>query len=220
MGTIDEGLFSKSRRAVLGLLFGRPDERFHVRAIVREAGVGSGAVQRELKTLERAGLVERTGEGRQVYYRANAGSPVFNELRALIAKTVGLAEVIRSALEPLADRIRVAFIYGSGAQGTLTAGSDVDVLVIGTVPFGDVVDALHETQGRLGREVNPSVFTPKEWARRVRARDHLASAVLRGEKTFLIGEERELAGLVGQQMAQNASHKSRGNPRASRRSRP
>lgn len=186
---------------------------------MREAGVGSGAVQRELKTLEQAGLVERTGEGRQVYYRANAESPVFSEVRALIAKTVGLAVVIRSALESLADRIRVAFIYGSGARGALTAGSDVDVMVIGRVAFGAVVAALHETQERLGREVNPSVFTPQEWARRLRHRDHLPTAVLRGEKTFLIGDERDLAGLAGQQVAQDPSHKPRGNRRASRRRR-
>lgn len=208
MGTIEDALFSKTRSAVLGLLFGRSDERFHLRAIVRAAGAGVGSVQRELKTLEAAGLVERSAEGRQVYYRANARSPVFSELRALVAKTVGMGSVIRMALEPLAQRIRVAFIYGSGARGELTAGSDVDVLVIGSVAFGDVVEALHDTQARLGREVNPSVFTSMEWVQRLRGRDHLASALMRGEKLFVIGDERELAGVVGESVADEPSHES------------
>lgn len=208
MGTIEDVLFSKTRSAVLGLLFGRSDERFHLRAIVRTAGAGMGSVQRELKTLEAAGLIERIAEGRQVYYRANAGSPVFGELRALVAKTVGVGSVIRIALEPLAQRIRVAFIYGSGARGELTAGSDVDVLVIGSVAFGDVVEALHETQARLGREVNPSVFTSTEWVDRLRRGDHLASALMRGEKLFVIGDVHELAGVVGESVADQPSHES------------
>jgi predicted nucleotidyltransferase len=208
MGTIEDALFSKTRSAVLGLLFGRSDERFHVRAIVRAAGAGMGSVQRELKTLEAAGLIERIAEGRQVYYRANARSPVFGELRALVAKTVGLGSVIRTALEPLAGRIRVAFVYGSGARGELAAGSDVDVLVIGGVAFGDVVEALHDTQARLGREVNPSVFTPAEWVHRLRRRNHLAGSLMRGEKLFVIGDERDLAGVVGEPVAHEPSHES------------
>jgi predicted nucleotidyltransferase len=208
MGTIEAALFSKTRAAVLGLLFGRSDERFHLRAIVRAAGAGMGSVQRELKTLDAAGLVDRIAEGRQVYYRANARSPVFGELRALVAKTVGMGSVIRTALEPLAERIRVAFIYGSGARGELTAGSDVDVLVIGSVAFGDVAEALHDTQERLGREVNPSVFTPAEWVHRVRGGDHLASALMRGERLFVIGDEHELAGVVGESVVDEPSQQS------------
>lgn len=208
MGTIEDALFSKTRSAVLGLLFGRSDERFHLRAIVRAAGAGMGSVQRELRTLEAAGLIERLAEGRQVYYRANVRSPVFGELRSLVAKTVGMGSVVRMALEPLAQRIRVAFIYGSGARGELTAGSDVDVLVIGSVAFGDVVEALHETHAPLGREVNPSVFTPVEWVRRLRGGEHLPSALMRGEKLFVIGDEHELAGLVGESVADEASHES------------
>lgn len=208
MGTIEDALFSRTKSAVLGLLFGRSDERFHVRAIVRAVGVGMGSVQRELKTLEAAGLVERIAEGRQVYYRANARTPVFNELRVLVAKTVGLGSVLRTALEPLAQRIRVAFIYGSGARGELTAGSDVDVLVIGSVAFGDVVEALQDAQTRLGREVNPSVFTAREWVDRLRRRNHLASALMREQKLFVIGDERDLAGVVGESLADQPSHES------------
>jgi DNA-binding transcriptional ArsR family regulator len=208
MGTIEDALFSRTRAAVLAVLFGHPDERFHVRAIVRAAKVGSGSVQRELETLAGAGLVERIAEGRQVYYRANARSPVYPELCALVAKTIGIGGVVRDALEPLAGQIRVAFIYGSGARGELTSGSDVDVLVIGAVAFGDVVEAFHETHTRLGREVNPSVFTPAEWAQRLRRGDHLASAVMHGDKLFVIGDEHELAGVGGEPVADAPSHES------------
>jgi predicted nucleotidyltransferase len=188
-------LFGKTRRAVLALLFGRPDESFHVRAIVRAADAGSGAVQRELLSLEQAEIIQRRTEGRQVYYRANAACPIFGELRAIVAKTVGLADVVRAALEPLAPRIRAAFIYGSAARGAVTAGSDVDVLVIGNVPFREVAEALHGIQERVGREVNPSVFTEAEWARRLRRGDHLPTSVREAEKIFLIGDERALGGL-------------------------
>ena len=117
-------------------------------------------------------------------------------------------QLVQLPLEPLAQRICVAFIYGSGARGELTAGSDVDVLVIGGVAFGDVVEALHETQARLGREVNPSVFTPVEWADRLRRGDHLASALMRGEKLFVIGDEHDLGGVAGESVADQPSHES------------
>lgn len=189
-------LFGKARRAVLTLLFGRPDESFHVRAVVRAAGVGSGAVQRELRALEQVGIVERRTEGRQVYYRANPRCPIFGELCAIVAKTVGLADVVRDALEPLRPRIRVAFIYGSAARGALTAGSDVDVMVIGPVPFREVAEALYGAQERLGREVNPSVFAAAEWKQRLQRGEHLVTQVTDAEKIFLMGDERELAGLA------------------------
>lgn len=190
--------FGKTRSAVLALLFGRPDERFHVRAIVRAVGVGSGSVQRELKTLAEADILERAVEGRQVYYQANRRSPIFEDLCALVAKTVGLADVVRSALEPLGHAIRVAFIYGSGARGAMTVGSDVDVFIIGSVPFADVVEALQGTQDRLGRELNPSVVTPTEWTRRLERGDHLPTAISEAPKIFLMGDEDELAGLAHQ----------------------
>jgi hypothetical protein len=107
-------LFGKSRTAVLALLFGHPDQEFYLRQVIRAAGGGVGAIQRELDQLTKAGIVCRTVRGSQVFFQADATCPVFEELKALVAKTAGAADVLRSALAPLNDRIRVAFVTRSG----------------------------------------------------------------------------------------------------------
>jgi predicted nucleotidyltransferase len=188
-------LFGKVRSAILGLLFSHADESFYLREIARRTGRGQGAVQRELARLLKAGLVTRSKRGREVYYQADRASPVFPELHRFVLKTVGVADVLREALAPLAERIRAAFVYGSFARGEERAGSDVDVMVIGDVGFGEVISALGPAQDKLAREVNPSVFAAEEWRRRVVSADHFVSTLLREEKLFLIGDEHELGEL-------------------------
>ncbi|MBN1401903.1 MAG: nucleotidyltransferase domain-containing protein, partial [Anaerolineae bacterium] len=164
-------------------------------------GTGQGAVQRELKRLAEVGILWREKRGRQVYYGANQNCPIYDELAGLVLKTLGLADVLRAALSGLADRIRVAFVYGSMAKGTSGAGSDVDIMVVGPARFADVVAALNPTQDVLGREVNPSVYAAEEFCDRVGQGNHFLSSVLREPKLFLIGEQDELDRLVGQWVA-------------------
>jgi len=185
-------LFGKARLAILGLLFSHADESFYLRQIVRIVGAGQGAVQRELGNLVRSGLVKRTSQGKQVYYQANRGSPVFADLRGLIIKTAGVADVLRGALAPLADRIDLAFVYGSIARGTEKSDSDIDVMVIGGVEFGEVVAALSQTQDQLNRETNPSVFSMAEIRSRIQEKDHFVTSVLREPRITLIGDDSEL----------------------------
>lgn len=185
-------MFGKVRTAVLALLFTHTDQAFYLREIARTVGTGNGAVQRELAQLLKAGLITRTRRGREVFYQANRAAPVFPELRGLVVKTVGVGNALREALAPLADRIRSAFVYGSFARREERAESDVDVMVIGDVEFGEVVSALRSAQDRIGREVNPSVFAPEEWRRRVASADHFITTLLREEKLLLIGDERDL----------------------------
>src|SRR5205807_6684818 len=125
-----EALFGKTQRQVLGLLFADPERSYFANEIVRLAGSGSGAVHRELAVLEAAGLVSATRVGNQKHYRANRASPIFEELRGIVVKTFGVADVLRGALAPLAAKIRSAFIYGSVAKGNDTATSDIDLMVI------------------------------------------------------------------------------------------
>jgi predicted nucleotidyltransferase len=143
-------LFSKTRQAILSLLFGHPDESYYLRQIVRRIGFGLGPVQRELKQLTDAGIIRRWDSGHQVYYQANQASPVFKELKSLITKTVGIGDTLRSTLRPLADRITVAFLYGSIARGEENHRSDVDLLVVGDVSFSEVVKALRGAQEDSG----------------------------------------------------------------------
>ena len=185
-------MFGKTQRALLALFFMRPEQSFYLRQIVRTAGIGQGAAQRELARWVEAGLLVRTRRGNQINYQANTASPVFAELKGLTVKTAGVADVLRESLVELADRIEVAFIHGSVARGEEKADSDVDVVVVGAVTFGEIVAALHGTQEQVGREVNPTVYAAREFHEKLSARHHFLTSVLTGTKIFLIGGEREL----------------------------
>ena len=211
---IGAALFGKTRRAVLGLLYSRPDQTFYMREIVRRARIGFGAVQRELGQLLRGGLIARQVRGRQVYYQANRQCPVFSELRGLVMKTVGLADVIRAALSPMKKKIVLACLYGSAARGQECAGSDVDVLVVGKVSFGDVVAALNPAQDTLGREVNPLVYSEGEFRNKMLSGHRFLRSVMLEPKIVLLGNEREFTGLAEKRLA----GRGRNQPRRNRQS--
>lgn len=195
-------LFGQARRAVLALLFGRPDESFYLREIARLTGTGVGVLQRELKRLGQASLVVRTVDGRQVYFQANRQSPVFEELRGLMLKTAGVGDVLRTALAVFASegRILVAFVYGSVAAGRAGAESDVDLMVVGSIGLTELLPAVRQAQERIGREINPTVYAPEDLGARVRRGEHFIRRVLEGDKLFLIGTADELEALAGQRL--------------------
>jgi len=201
LGAALAGLFGKARQRVLALLFGAPDRRLFLREIARLAGTGLGSVQREVARLTEAGLLSREREGRQTYYRANPDSRVANELRDLMRKTAGAAGVIYESLGVLRASVRVAAIFGSFAEGTERPGSDVDVLVIGDVTFNEVVDALTPAERAIGREINPAVFSPSEYAGKLREGNHFLASLDARSKVYLIGDDHELAGLARERMA-------------------
>ena len=153
-------LFPGYRRRVLGLLLLHPEEALHGREIARRTGLPSGTLRRELTRLAQVGLLKREKRGNQLLYSADRASPVFKELAGILRKTSGMADVLAEALEPKSERIVAAFVFGSVARGAETAGSDVDVLILGSVGFGAVIDSLHETQKQLGREINAKVPAP------------------------------------------------------------
>ena len=185
-------LFGKTQGALLALFFMRPEQSYYLRQVVRTARIGQGAAQRELSRWVEAGLLIRTKRGNQVYYQANGDSPVFAELKALTVKTVGVADVLRESLAGMADRIRVAFVHGSMARGAERYDSDVDVVVAGKVTFSEVVAALGGVQARIGREINPTVYSEREFREKLRAGHHFLRTVITSPKLFLIGDEREL----------------------------
>ena len=194
--SVADVLFGQTRRSVLALLYGHSDEAFYLRQIARRIGTSVGAVQREVRQLSDAGLIGRNAQGNQVLYRANAKSPVFRELKSLIIKTAGVRDVIAEALFPLRDRIRVAFVYGSIARQEEKAESDVDLMVVGRATFREVVTHLQAAQKKLGREVNPTVYSVAEFRRKRRAGNHFLTRVLESKKLFVLGDERELARMV------------------------
>ncbi|MBI2958239.1 MAG: nucleotidyltransferase domain-containing protein [Chloroflexi bacterium] len=193
-------LGSKIRAKVLGWLFSHPDERYYVRQLTSLVSEDSTNVSRELARLEKTGILTVTTEGKQKYYQANRESPVFDELHGLIVKTAGVADVLRSALAPAQQRIRVAFIFGSFASGQESRRSDIDVLVVGEVSFEEVISLLSAAEETLRREVNPVVYPVAEFERKVDEDVHFLKTVIEDQKVFLIGHEGELAKLVGKRI--------------------
>jgi predicted nucleotidyltransferase len=187
-----ELLFGAYRRRVLSLLLLRADESFYVREIGRLTGVPAGPLHRELKVLTEAGLLVRRASGNQVLYQASRDSPIFEELAGIFRKTAGLADVLRESLRRVAGEIDIAFVFGSVAQGKEKPTSDVDLLVVGSVPFANVVEASHAARVRLGREVNPVVMSKDAFWSKRRARDRFVSRVMKEPKIFVIGDASEL----------------------------
>ena len=191
-----EILFGAYRRQILALLLLRPDESFYVREIGRLTGVPAGSLHRELKLLSDAGLLLRSAAGNQVRYQVDRACPIQEELAGIFRKTAGLADVLREALAPIAGKIRVAFIFGSVAQGKERATSDVDVLVVGSASFAAVVEALSRAGERLRRAVNPVVMTRAAFEAKLVSRDRFVARVAREPKIFLLGDASEFAELA------------------------
>jgi predicted nucleotidyltransferase len=186
-------LFSRVQQRVLALLFGQPDRTFYGSELIRLARSGSGAVQRELHRLEQSGLVTAVRMGKQKHYRANDRSPVFPELRGLILKTVGLAEPLREALAPHAERINAAFVYGSVAKGEETVRSDVDLMVIGDdVTYSDFFDELLRAEKLLGRPIHANFISANEWKRKLHEGSSFFTKINARPKIFVLGSQDDL----------------------------
>jgi predicted nucleotidyltransferase len=180
------------RSRALALLLLQPGRRLHVREIARLTQAVAGTMSKELDRLHKAGLLERHRVGNQVQFCANAQHPVYPELSGLLRKTLGLADVLTMALANELSRIKVAFVFGSVARATDTARSDVDVMVIGSVDFGSVVNQLYDAQQTLQREINPKVYSVDEWRAKHQSDSSFIRDVLAKPKIFLIGTQRDL----------------------------
>ena len=193
--TMADALFPKVRQRVLAVLFGNPGRSFYANEVIALAQSGTGAVQRELTALLDAGLLIMTKRGNQKHFQANTAAPVFAELRGLVLKTMGIADVLRAALAPLEAQISAAFVYGSVAKHEDTAQSDIDVLIVSsTLGYADVFGALEPATIQLGRKVNPTLYTPEDIAKRLAKDSSFVTRVLQQPKIWLIGSEEQLHG--------------------------
>jgi predicted nucleotidyltransferase len=191
--SLSNALFSKVQQRVLALIYGHPQRSFYTSEIVRTVQSGSGAVERELSRLERSGLVSIERIGNQKHYRANRQSPIFEELRGLVSKTIGLAEPLRESLQPYAAAIKAAFVYGSVAKGTDTARSDIDLMVIGDeLNYSDLYTATQSAQDKLRRKVNPLFLSWKDWQRKAQDQGSVVSKISDAPKIFILGSEEDL----------------------------
>ena len=188
--SVADALFSGLQQRLLAVLFGQPDRSFYGNELLRLTGTGRGALQRELEKLVSADLVTVTPIGNQKHYQANAAAPIFAELRGIVMKTLGLADVLRTALNAVADRIELAFVFGSVARGTDTATSDIDLMVVTeTLSYADLFEGLAAAEQVLGRKVNPTLYTSDALAEKIRTENNFVLRVLSQPKIFLIGAE-------------------------------
>jgi predicted nucleotidyltransferase len=182
-------LFGKAQRAVLALLFGHPDRDFYLSEIMSYARTGASQVQKELRDLTAAGLLVRERRGRQVYYRANRAAPIFDELKRIVTKTFGVADVVSSILDPFRTRIELAFLYGSIARGDETATSDVDLFIVGDVGVSDLATGLVAAEAELRRKVSPTIYGRDEFVAKLRGGHPFLGQIAAGAKIFLIGTQ-------------------------------
>jgi predicted nucleotidyltransferase len=197
-------LFGVYRRDVLARLLLHPEESLHVRELARALGKPPGTLLRELNALTAAGVLARWPVGNQVHFQANPDCPIYEDLRNILKKTVGVADVLREALAPLGGKVNAAFVYGSVARGDERARSDLDVMVVGDASFGDVVAALAPVQESLRREVNPNVYPALEFRKKLAAGDPFLKRVLAERKIFIVGGEGDLGKPAAHRPAQAA----------------
>jgi predicted nucleotidyltransferase len=195
--TLMDLLFPAARQRVLALLLLQPQASFHLRELARLTGSHAGTLARELDKLTQGGLLLRGEQGNQVHYQAHTRHPLFDDLAALFRKTHGVLPMLREALVPLNGRIELALVFGSIARGAETVGSDVDLLVLGDVGFGELVQALFPLHDALKREVNPVLYSPQEFVERAQAGEAFARELLSKPKLWVKGADDDLAKLVG-----------------------
>jgi predicted nucleotidyltransferase len=185
-----DALFPRTKQRVLALLFGQPDRSFGKMELIGLARSGSGGVQRELDRLVASGLVLAAAEGRGKRYTANRDAPLFDELRGIVDKTSGVADTVRAGLASLGTTIHFAAIYGSVAKETDRATSDIDLLVVADgVTLEDVFGALQEAEERLGRRINPTLFSTDEFRNRRKVRHPFLTKLLTGKHVVVVGGE-------------------------------
>jgi predicted nucleotidyltransferase len=192
--SLSDALFSTTQQRVLGLLFGQPERSFYATELIRLIGAGSGGVQRELARLEQSGLVTVRRLGTQKHFQANPGSPLFEELCGIARKTIGLAEPLREALSPLAPKVIAAFVYGSVANRQDSAASDIDLMVVtDSLSYADIFRVLEPLRAKLGRDVNPTVYSRREFAKRRKEGGAFLTRILAQPKVWILGAEDDLS---------------------------
>jgi predicted nucleotidyltransferase len=191
-----DSLFPKTRQSILAAIFMNPGRPWYVRDLARHLGVSPSSLQYELARLTAAGILKRWLDGQRVCFQADKECPVYSELRSLIIKTVGIVDVLRDALKAFDGKIDVAFVYGSIAQGEEKTASDIDLMIIGSVTVFELVPVLDALTEKLLREVNPVVYTPKEFAKKA-AESRFVQSVLGRPSLFVIGPKDDLEGIIG-----------------------
>ncbi len=194
---IASALFTPAQQKLLGLLFARTSEGFHLNEIMRLTGLGSASAQRELKRLHESGLIlsERIGNVRQ--FRPNKNSLVYEELTSIVKKTFGLVSVLNSALAPMRKSLNVAFVYGKTAKEQEASNDAIELLLIGeNTTYGELLSRLPVAERILRRKINPNLYSLPDFQRRLREKQGFILDVLDQRKIFVLGDDTDLDDVV------------------------
>ncbi len=192
MSQLGNTLFTKTQQKLLGLLYSRPDKSFYLKEILRTTGMGVATIKKELEQFLVSGILKMEKIGNQHHYQANPDCPIYGELRAIVRKTFGIADVIKNVCTPIEDQIDLAFIYGSIAKGEETAESDIDLFVISKIALADLMNVLTDAEKELGRKINPSIYTNRQVKNKVKQKNSFIMRVLKQPKLWILGDENEL----------------------------
>lgn len=210
-----EPLLTPTKQRILAATILQPDKRWYFRELARHLHLRPSTIQRDLAAFAEAGLLERREDGNRIYYQADRRCPIFPELEQILIKTVGVVEVFREALAPALRKIKMAFIYGSIASDEARSDSDVDLMIVSSVGLAEIARLLHDVESRIGRQVNPTVYTTVEFQRRVREESHFIRTVLRSKLLFVHGSQHDLERLAQAAKDKSAHDESRRTPRSS-----
>lgn len=181
------------RQRLLAATLLRPEKAWYLRELAESLELSPSSIQRELAGLTSAGILQSWKDGNRTYFRADPNCPVLPQLQEILVKTVGVVDLLRAHLEPIAKDIAVAFIYGSIASGSAGSGSDVDLMVVGKVGLSNVSVAVRTAEEKLGRTINPVILSPAEAWRKLKDKQHFIETVRKGPKVFLVNQDNELA---------------------------
>tara|TARA_Y100000031_G_C8160147_1_gene356567 strand:+ start:66 stop:641 length:576 start_codon:yes stop_codon:yes gene_type:complete len=182
---------SKIRQDLLALFFTNPSQRYYLRELQRLLGYSAGSIRRELLKFQKDSLFNTEKVGNLLYYSLNTKHPLHKELKSIISKTVGVEGSLKKALSAI-NKIKTAFIYGSFAKKRERAASDIDIMIIGNPDTSCVNEEIIKLEQRLKREINPTIYSFKEYKAKKKAESGFVMELLKSSKIMLIGKENDL----------------------------
>jgi len=190
---LGDALFTTTQQQVLDLLYGRPQESFYMKQILRMTGMGVHTIKRELDRMVAAGIVTLTKIGNQHHFQANAECPIYQELLAIVRKTFGFVGVLKSALQPIEEKLMLAFIFGSIAKAQDRADSDIDLLLVGNeLAYSEVLETLTEAEKLLARPINPTIYDPEQFVKKIEQDNAFVTRVMDQPKLWIKGEDNDI----------------------------
>jgi len=182
---------SKIRQDLLALFFTNPSQKYYLRELQRMLGYSAGSIRRELLRFQSDNLFSTQKTANLLYYSVNTEHPLFEELKSIIAKTVGVEGSLRKSLSAI-KRIKISFIYGSFASKSQKAASDIDIMIIGNPEISDLNEEIARLEKKLKREINITIYSLEEYKAKKKSKSGFILDLLKNPKIILTGKEDDL----------------------------